>query len=45
VTYFTLYYILTNPDVVLPHVVALLTALGILIEPYHRQLARKAVQS
>jgi hypothetical protein len=42
--YFILYYTITNPDIVLPHAVALATVLGMLIEPYHRQLDRKAVQ-
>jgi len=44
-TYFILYYTITNPDVVLPHVVALATLLGLLIHPYHLQIDRRVVQS
>jgi hypothetical protein len=32
-----------NPDTYLPHFVALATLLGLLIEPFHRQIDNKAV--
>ena len=34
-------YILLNPDATLPHIIVLLALLGLLIEPYHRQIDKK----